>query len=59
MAIRDQVNHWIRTSGEFDAVADFATAVADPADSEELNPAYNSGDSSTQRRPVPRDRGNH
>ena len=44
MAIRDQVNHWIRTSGEFDAVADFATAVADPADPEELNPAYNSGD---------------
>jgi lysophospholipase L1-like esterase len=43
-AIRDQVNHWIRTSGEFDAVADFAKAVADPADPEELNPAYNSGD---------------
>jgi lysophospholipase L1-like esterase len=43
-AIRDQVNHWIRTSGEFDAVADFAGAVADPADPEELNPAYNSGD---------------
>jgi len=29
-AIRDQVNHWIRTSGEYDAVADFAKAVADP-----------------------------
>ena len=43
-AVRDQVNHWIRTSGEFDAVADFATAVADPAHPEELNPAYNSGD---------------
>ena len=43
-AVRDQVNHWIRTSGEFDAVADFAEAVADPADPEELNPAYNSGD---------------
>ena len=42
-AVRDQVNHWIRTSGEFDAVADFATAVADPAHPEELNPAYNSG----------------
>jgi lysophospholipase L1-like esterase len=45
------VNHWIRTSGEFDAVvgfakavAGFAKAVADPADPEELNPAYNSGD---------------
>jgi GDSL-like Lipase/Acylhydrolase family len=59
-AIRDQVNHWIRTSGEFDAVADFATAVADPADPEELNPAYNSGDFlPPQRRRVPRDRGNH
>jgi lysophospholipase L1-like esterase len=43
-AIRDQVNHWIRTSGEYDAVADFARAVAGPADPEELNPAYNSGD---------------
>jgi hypothetical protein len=28
----------IRTSGEYDAVADFAKAVADPADPEELNP---------------------
>ena len=43
-AIRDQVNHWIRTSGAYDAAADFAKAVADPADPEELNPAYNSGD---------------
>ena len=40
-AIREQVNRWIRTSRAFDAVADFAKAVADPA---ELNPAYNSGD---------------
>jgi lysophospholipase L1-like esterase len=29
---------------EFDAVADFARAVADPANPEQLNPAYNSGD---------------
>ena len=43
-AVRDQVNYWIRTSGEYDAVVDFAKAVADPADPEELNPAYNSGD---------------
>ena len=43
-AIREQVNHWIRTSGEFDAVADFAKAIADPADPAELNPACNSGD---------------
>ena len=43
-AVRDQVNDWIRTSGAFDAVADFARAVADPADPDQLNPAYNSGD---------------
>ncbi|MEV0334462.1 GDSL-type esterase/lipase family protein [Nocardia sp. NPDC050717] len=38
------VNEWIRTSGEFDAVADFAVAVADPADPDRLNPAFDSGD---------------
>jgi lysophospholipase L1-like esterase len=43
-AIRQAVNHWIRTSGRYDAVADFAAAVADPADPQQLNPAYNSGD---------------
>jgi len=43
-AIREQVNRWIRTSRAFDAVADFAKAVADPADPTELNPAYHSGD---------------
>jgi hypothetical protein len=36
--------HWIRTSGEFDAMVDFAKALADPADPEEPNPACNSGD---------------
>lgn len=39
------MNNWIRTCGEYDAVVDFAKAVADPADPDELNPAYNSGDS--------------
>jgi lysophospholipase L1-like esterase len=43
-AIRQTVNHWILTSGQYDAVADFAAAVADPADPQQLNPAYNSGD---------------
>ncbi|MGM7646592.1 SGNH/GDSL hydrolase family protein [Nocardia sp. JW2] len=38
------LNEWIRTSGEFDAVADFNTAVADPADPERLDPAFDSGD---------------
>ncbi|MEU0088969.1 SGNH/GDSL hydrolase family protein [Kribbella sp. NPDC006257] len=44
-AIRVQVNNWILTSGEYDAVVDFAKAVADPADPQALNPLYNSGDS--------------
>ena len=43
-AIRQEVNHWIRTSGQYDAVADFASVVADPADPQQLNPAYDSGD---------------
>lgn len=43
-AIRDQVNHWIRTSGQYDAVADFAQAIGDPADPQRINPAYDSGD---------------
>lgn len=42
--VSDQVNHWIRTSGEFDAVADFDKALADPADPDRLNPAYDYGD---------------
>jgi lysophospholipase L1-like esterase len=40
----NEVNHWIRTSGAFDGVADFARAVAAPGHPEYLNPAYNSGD---------------
>ena len=43
-AIRQAVNNWILTSGEYDAVADFAAAVADPADPQQLNPRYDSGD---------------
>ncbi|WP_433246369.1 SGNH/GDSL hydrolase family protein [Streptosporangium sp. CA-135522] len=31
-SLRQAVNSWIRTSGEYDAVADFDRAVADPAD---------------------------
>jgi lysophospholipase L1-like esterase len=38
------VNTWIRTSGAFDGVIDFAAATADPADPTTLNPAYDSGD---------------
>lgn len=29
--MRAQVNHWIRDSGEFDAVTDLDTALRDPA----------------------------
>jgi lysophospholipase L1-like esterase len=41
---REAVNRWILTSGAFDGVIDTAAAVADPADPERLNPAYDSGD---------------
>ncbi|MFE0190058.1 SGNH/GDSL hydrolase family protein [Streptomyces sp. NPDC058989] len=43
-AKRREVNDWMRTSGEFDAVADFAAALADPEDPDALAPAYDSGD---------------
>ena len=43
-AIRQAVNNWILSSGEYDAVAGFAAAVADPADLQQLNPGYDSGD---------------
>ncbi|MEV6397729.1 SGNH/GDSL hydrolase family protein [Streptomyces sp. NPDC051907] len=39
-----EVNEWIRTSGEYDAVVDFDKAMADPADADRLNPAYDFGD---------------
>jgi lysophospholipase L1-like esterase len=42
--VSDEVNRWIRTSGEFDAVADFDKVLADPADADRLDPAYDSGD---------------
>ncbi|MBF6137157.1 hypothetical protein IU501_29690 [Nocardia otitidiscaviarum] len=38
------LNGWIRSSGEFDAIADFHAALADPADPDRLNPAFDSGD---------------
>jgi lysophospholipase L1-like esterase len=38
------VNTWVRTSGAFDGVIDFAAATADAADPTMLNPAYDSGD---------------
>ncbi|GHG14623.1 MULTISPECIES: SGNH/GDSL hydrolase family protein [Amycolatopsis] len=43
-AARQTVNSWIRTSNEFDAVADFDQAVRDPANPRRLRSAYDSGD---------------
>ena len=43
-AVRTELNTWIRTSGEYDAVVDFDRAMADPADADAINPAYDSGD---------------
>jgi lysophospholipase L1-like esterase len=41
---RQAVNHWIRTSGDYDAVVDFDKALRDPADPQKLREAYDSGD---------------
>jgi len=43
-AKRQAVNHWIRTSGAFDAVIDFDRAIRDPAQPSRMLPAYDSGD---------------
>jgi lysophospholipase L1-like esterase len=43
-AKRVAVNDWIRTGKAFDGVIDFAKAVRDPADSQYLSPAFDSGD---------------
>lgn len=42
--VRQQVNEWIRSHGEFDAVFDFDQAVRDPMRHTRLLPAYDSGD---------------
>jgi lysophospholipase L1-like esterase len=39
-----EVNEWIRTSGEFDGVIDFARALGSADDPATLDPAYDSGD---------------
>ena len=43
-AVRDAVNQWIRTSGEYDAVADLDRALANPADPDAMLPVYDVGD---------------
>lgn len=42
--VRQEVNAWIRTSGEFDAVIDFDEVLRDPSHPARLLPAYDSGD---------------
>jgi lysophospholipase L1-like esterase len=43
-AERETINRWIRTSGAFDGVIDFAAALADPRDPRVIDPRYDSGD---------------
>lgn len=43
-ATRQKVNHWILSSGEFDAVIDFDEVLRDPSRPTQLLPAYDSGD---------------
>jgi lysophospholipase L1-like esterase len=42
--VRAELNNWIRTSGEYDAVVDFDKAMASPTDPNTMNPTYDSGD---------------
>ena len=42
--IRQAVNQWVRTSGEFDGVIDFDAVVRDPAAPDHILAAYDSGD---------------
>ncbi len=42
--VRQALNHWIRNSGEFDAVIDFDRAIRDPARPARMLPAFDSGD---------------
>ena len=43
-AKRQAVNHWIRTSGAYDAVIDFDKLLRDPSHPSRLLPAYDGGD---------------
>lgn len=44
LAVRREVNDWIRTTGVFDAVVDVAAAVEDPAAPDRIHPALDAGD---------------
>jgi lysophospholipase L1-like esterase len=43
-AMRDKINHWIRTSPELDGFIDFDAATRDPNHPESFLPAHDSGD---------------
>lgn len=43
-AIREALNKWIRTSGEYDAVVDFEAAVRDSADPKHIRADFDPGD---------------
>jgi lysophospholipase L1-like esterase len=43
-AVRQRVNDWIRSSGEFDGVVDLDAVLRDPSHPTQLLPAYDSGD---------------
>jgi len=43
-AKREAINRWIRTSGAYDGIIDFAKAVADPQSPQRFAPQYDSGD---------------
>jgi lysophospholipase L1-like esterase len=42
--MRQQVNHWLRTAGLFDAVVDFDAVLRDPARPQRLRTEFDSGD---------------
>jgi lysophospholipase L1-like esterase len=42
--VREDVNAWIRTPGNFDAVVDFEAAVRDPADPKKIRAEFDPGD---------------
>ncbi|MGG1946743.1 SGNH/GDSL hydrolase family protein [Trinickia sp. NRRL B-1857] len=42
--VRQEINAWIRTSGAFDAVADFDSVLRDPAHPTRMLPAFDVGD---------------
>lgn len=43
-AVRAEVNEWIRTSGEVDAVADFDEVLRSPYDAQRILPTFDGGD---------------